>query len=114
MFDQLPPNAAIFSFWGASTPLWHAQLVRSERPDVLIVDDTNIVYEGWGTREQRMLSVICSRPVYVLRPFASELDPTRQEFTLQPAFGVTVGAGGPSGTVPLTVYRVSAAPDTCP
>ena len=25
--------------------------VLGRRPDVLIVDDTNIVYDGWGTRE---------------------------------------------------------------
>ena len=51
MFAALPPDAAILSYWDASTPLWHATLVEGRRPDVLVVDDTNIVYEGWGTRE---------------------------------------------------------------
>ncbi len=114
MFGQLPANATIFSFWGASTPLWHAQLVRGERPDVLVVDDTNVVYEPGGTREERMLALICSRPVYILRPYDAELAPTRQEFALHAAFSVLVGAGGPSGTVPLMVYQVSAVPGTCP
>ena len=55
----LPPDAAILSYWDASTPLWHAEYVEGRRPDVLIVDDTNIVYEGWGTREARIASLIC-------------------------------------------------------
>ena len=111
--SQLPQNAAFMSFWGASTPLWHAQHVRGERPDVLIVDDTNIVYEFGGTREERILQLVCQRPVYILRPGEADLVPTRAEFTLKAAFSVVVGIGGPSGTTPLTVYRVVAAADTC-
>ena len=48
VFSALPPGAAIISHWGASTPLWHGQFVEGMRPDVLIVDDTNIVYERLG------------------------------------------------------------------
>ena len=57
-----PQDAAILSFWGASPPLWHATLVEGLRPDLLVVDDTNIVYEGWGTRERGSTSLICERP----------------------------------------------------
>ena len=49
---------------GASPPLWYAPLVDGLRPDLLVVDDTNIVYEGWGNREARIASVICERPVF--------------------------------------------------
>ena len=73
LFAALPADAAILSFWGPSPPLWHAQLVLGERPDVLVVDDTNIVYEGWGTREARIDSLICSRPVFILP--VNETDP---------------------------------------
>ena len=110
---QLPQNAAILTFWGASTPLWHAQLVRGERPDVLVVDDTNIVYDFGGTREERMLQLVCQRPVYILRPSEVDLVPTRAEFTLKASFSALVGIGSPSGATPLTVYRVIAAADTC-
>ena len=65
-FAVLPANAAILTFWGPSTPLWYATLVEGLRPDVLVVDDTNIVYEGWGTREARIASLICERPVFML------------------------------------------------
>ncbi len=113
MTSQLPQNAAILSFWGASTPLWYAQHVLGDRPDVLVIDDTNVVYEPGGTREDRIRAMVCKRPVFILRPGESDLIPTRAEFTLQPAFSVTVGIGGPVGSTTLPVYRVSAAANTC-
>ena len=80
MAAQLPPNAAVMSYWAASPPLWYATLVEGLRPDLLVVDDTNIVYEGWGTRERRIDALICDRPVYVMRPNDAELDPTRAAY----------------------------------
>jgi hypothetical protein len=114
LFAALPENAAILSFWGATPPLWHAQAVLGERPDVLVVDDTNIVYEGWGTREARIDSVICSRPVFVLPVNDGILDPTRERFTVTKALTVRVGALGPTAAFNLPVYRVEPRPGTCP
>ena len=113
VFATLPQGAAILSFWGGSAPLWHAQQVLRERPDVLVVDDTNIVYEGWNTREARIASLICTRPVFILRPSDAELASTRAAYTLTSVLTVNVGAGGPSGTFPLPVYRVDAPAGTC-
>lgn len=113
MTSQLPQNAAVLSFWGASTPLWYAQHVLGDRPDVLVIDDTNVVYEPGGTREDRIRSMICQRPVYIIRPSEADLVPTRALFALQPAFTVTVGIGGPVGDTKLPVYRVSATASTC-
>jgi hypothetical protein len=114
LFAALPENAAILSFWGATPPLWHAQAVLGERPDVLVVDDTNIVYEGWGTREARIDSVICSRPVFVLPVNDGILDPTRERFTVTKALTVRVGALGPTAAYNLPVYHVEPRPGTCP
>ncbi|HEY5630470.1 MAG TPA: hypothetical protein VIR16_13270, partial [Candidatus Limnocylindrales bacterium] len=113
MMGQLPQNAAILSFWGASTPLWYAQHILGERPDVLVIDDTNVVYEPGGTREDRIKAMVCQRPVFIVRPSEDDLVPTRALFTLQPAFNVVVGIGDPVGSYPLPVYRVSAAANTC-
>jgi hypothetical protein len=107
MFEALPPNAAVLTPWDASAPLWHAQFVRGERPDVLIVDDTNIVYEGWRTREARIASLICERPVYILRLEDAELDPTRAAYEVEPFIEVPVGYGGPTATVIRPVMRVT-------
>ena len=106
VFAVLPEHAAILSFWGASPPLWHATLVLGERTDVLVVDDSNIVYEGWGTREARIDSLICERPVFILRPAAFELDPTRQHWSITEVARVPVGYGTPSATTVVPLYRV--------
>ncbi len=115
VFTALPRNAAILSYWDASTPLWYGQHVEGLRPDVLIVDDTNIVYENWGTREARIASLICSRPVFILRLDPRDLLPTRVDYTLDPSLSVTVAAGGPTADVMSEIYQVHPIdPSTCP
>jgi hypothetical protein len=113
LFGALPEDAAILSFWGASSPLWHAQLVLGERPDILVVDDTNIVYEGWGTPEARIEPLICSRPVYILPISDSVLDPLRERFTVTEVLTVRIGARGPTAEYTLPVFRVEPRPGTC-
>jgi hypothetical protein len=112
ILEALPADAAILTQWDASTPLWHATLVLGRRPDVLVVDDTNVVYEGWGSRERRIEALICERPVYILRLNELDLLPTRELYRLEPAVTVDVALGGPSAAVPRTVYRVEP-PGTC-
>ena len=114
MVGLLPPNAAIFTYWASSPPLWYTQLVDGLRPDLLVVDDTNIVYEGWGNRERRIASVICERPVFVMRPDDKELDPTRAQYALTREFDVRVGRGTPSASQTVPVYRVEPRPGQCP
>ncbi len=107
MFTALPADAAILTPWDASTALWYGQHVEGRRPDVLIVDDTNIVYEGWGTRERRIASLVCERPVYILRLADGDLVPVLRSYHLEPVTSVRVGAGGPSATLIRTLYRVT-------
>lgn len=111
---SLPPTAAILSYWDASTPLWHAQHVEGLRPDVLIVDDTNIVYEGWGTREARIAALICDRPVFVLRFDPRDLQPMQRTYRLTSVLAVRVAAGGPSAAMTSRLYRLEPLdPATC-
>jgi hypothetical protein len=107
VLDALPPNAAILSEWDASTPLWHARYVLDRRPDVLIVDDSNIVYEGWVTRERRIAALICERPVFIIRLQDADLEPTRAAYRLVPVISVRVALGGPSAAVTRPVFRVA-------
>ena len=106
VFAALPRDAAILSNWDGSTPLWHGRYVQGSRPDVLVVDDTNIVYEQWVTRERRISSLICRRPVFILRLDDRDLVPTRQAFRLEPFMTVRVAAGGPSAAVDRPIFRV--------
>ena len=108
VLEALPHDAAILSEWDASTPLWHARYVLGRRPDLLIVDDTNIVYEGWGTRERRIAALICDRRVFILRLTDADLDPTRAAYLLEPFVSVSVAEGGPTATVNREVFEVRA------
>ena len=114
VFATLPENAAILSFWGPSWPLLHAQLVLGERPDVLIVDDTNIVYDGWGTREARIDSLVCSRPVFILPLKEADMTAIRERFSVTRALTVDVGALAPTAAYRVPVYRIDPRPGTCP
>jgi hypothetical protein len=114
VFTALPENAAILSEWDASTPLWHGQQVLGLRPDVLVVDDSNIVYEGWVTRERRIESLICDRPVFMIRLSDRDLVPTKQEFKVTPFLTVRVAFGGPSAVAAREVVQVEPLdPSTC-
>jgi hypothetical protein len=118
VFGALPKDAVILSEFDATTPLWHGQHVRGERPDVLIVDDTNVMFEGWASREARIASVICDRPVFIIRMHDHELAPTRAAFELSPFLSVRVGVAVPSADVPTAttqqqVYLVEPLPGTC-
>jgi hypothetical protein len=106
VLGTLEPDAAILTYWGASTPLWHAVHVQGRRPDVLIVDDSNIVYEGWGTRAARVDALACSRPVYVLRAASADLDELLPRYTLTEVARPRVAWGGPVGDLPIPLYRV--------
>ena len=114
VLGALPEDAAILSEWDASTPLWHARYVLDRRPDVLIVDDTNVVYEDWGTRERRIAALICERPVFIIRLSDADLDPTRAAYRVEPFLTVSVAEGGPSAAVTREVFRVEPLdPATC-
>ena len=115
LFQVMPQDAVILTEWDVSTPLWHAQLVLGRRPDILVVDDTNIVYDGWGSRERRIEDVICDRPVYILRIDEADLGPTRAQFRLDAVANVSVARGGPSAVVTRRLYRAETlGPATCP
>jgi hypothetical protein len=115
LFAMLPQNAAVLTEWDASSPLWYAQHVEGERPDILIVDDSNIVYEGWGTRENRIASLICERPVYMVRLDEGDTIPTTERFTVTQVGTVFIAGGGPSAAYERHVFQVTPqSPSDCP
>ncbi|MBA2718157.1 MAG: DUF2723 domain-containing protein [Chloroflexi bacterium] len=107
----LPPDAAILTPWDVSTPLWHSQIVLGARRDVLIVDDTNIVYDGWGSRENRIASLICDRPVFIVRLDEAEVARTSAFFRVTDVVMVGIGRGGPTAVITRPLSRVAARDD---
>ena len=81
---------------------------------MLVVDDTNIVYDGWGTREARIASLVCSRPVFILPLKEADMTVIRERFSVTRALTVNVGALAPTAAFRVPVYRIDPKPGTCP
>ena len=65
--QTLEPGRVIVSWWSYSTPLWYAQLVEGQRPDVAIVDDRTRLDENLGDVTDVIDANLGKRPVYVIR-----------------------------------------------
>ena len=68
VYEQLPPNAVIISWWSYSTPLWYHRWIDGARPDVTIIDERNILDDGYRTMRNAIASFYGERPVYVVPP----------------------------------------------
>ena len=106
VLGALPEGSVILTGWDFSTPLWYARWADERRPDIQIIDDSNIVYDGWGTRENAVGAFVCRRPVYMLRVDEGELLPTRALFRVEPVARILVAAGPPPGRVERTLWRI--------
>ncbi len=93
-FEAVGQDAVIISWWSFSTPLWYGQHVEGRRPDVVVIDDRDILDDGYGTIEAAIAAHIGERPVYVIR-----LERDRER--LEQAYELT-----PVPDVPAELYRV--------
>lgn len=71
--DALPRNAVVISWWSYSTPLWYFRWIEGERPDVKIIDERNVLDDGYGTIHRAVEAHLGRRPVYIVPP-SWELD----------------------------------------
>ncbi len=67
IFAALPPDAVVISWWSYSTPLWYGQHVEGRRPDLTIIDDRDILDEGYGDVEGAIETYLGERPLYLIR-----------------------------------------------
>ncbi|MGD8682423.1 MAG: hypothetical protein PVG27_00625, partial [Chloroflexota bacterium] len=96
-FATLDPDAVIISWWSYSTPLWYGQHVEGRRPDVTIIDDRDVLDDGYGTVQAAVEAFLGERPVYIIR-LDRDLDALAQRYRLTRV-----------GGIPAAVYRVEAA-----
>jgi hypothetical protein len=94
--DALEPGAAIVSWWSFSTPLWYGRWVEGRRDDILIIDDRDLLDDGYGSAQGAIEGLLGERPVYVIR-LARDLPALASRFRLERVEGV------PS---PGDIYRV--------
>jgi MFS family permease len=69
VYEALPRDAVVISWWSYSTPLWYYRWVLGERPDVMIIDERNILDDGYGTIDGAIDRFLPYRPVYVVPPY---------------------------------------------
>jgi hypothetical protein len=68
VYRALPQDAVIISWWSYSTPLWYHRWVLGDRPDITIIDERNILDDGWGTIDAAIRNHLGRRPVYLVPP----------------------------------------------
>jgi hypothetical protein len=77
---RIDPDSVVVSWWSYSTPLWYAQRVEGQRPDIVIVDDRTRLDEDLGTVEDVIDANLGHRPVYVLRETAAQTQALVDEY----------------------------------
>ncbi len=98
----LEPDAVVVSWWSLSTTLWYGTLVDGRRPDILVVDDSDLVLNHLGTAEDVIDGYLGVRPVYVIRSTPSHIQALAVRYVLEP-----VGR-------PASVFRVTGLQETQP
>jgi len=82
-FAAMEPDALIVSWWSYSTPLWYAQHVESQRPDVTIVDDRTRLDQDLGDIIDVIDANLAERPVYVIRADPREVKRLEERYVLR-------------------------------
>jgi hypothetical protein len=68
VYQALPQDAVVISWWSYSTPLWYHRWVLGDRPDVKIIDERNILDDGYGNWDGAIEAYLGERPVYIVPP----------------------------------------------
>ncbi len=89
---EMAPDAVIVSWWSYSTPLWYAQRVEGQRPDITIVDDRTRLDEELGSLTDVIDANLATRPVYVIRADPREIRLLEERYVLDPIDGRDAGS----------------------
>lgn len=81
---EVAPDAMIVSWWSFSTPLWYAQFIEGERPDIFVADDRTRLDQDLGDVTDVIDASLGKRPVYAIRVDTTELDELRARYNLIP------------------------------
>ena len=80
----MAPDALVVSWWSYSTPLWYAQHIEGQRPDLTVVDDRTRLDQGLGDVTDVIEANLTKRPVYVIRVDPSEIAMLDRRYILDP------------------------------
>jgi len=78
----------LVSWWSTSTPLWYAQKVEGERPDIFVVDDRTMLDLDLGRAPDVVNRFLDEhRPVYVIRLPGRDTDELTSQFDMEVVAG---------------------------
>jgi len=80
--STMPPGALIVSWWSYSTPLWYAQHIEGQRPDLAVIDDRTRLDLGLGDVIDVIDANLPNRPVYVIRVDPAEIAALERRYVL--------------------------------
>jgi hypothetical protein len=78
----MQPKAMVVSWWSYSTPLWYAQHIEGQRPDVTVIDDRTRLDQGMGDVTDVIDANLPNRPVYVIRVDLAEITALERRYVL--------------------------------
>lgn len=81
---DMRPDAVVVSWWSYSTPLWYAQRIEGQRPDLTVIDDRTRLDQGLGDLTDVIDANLPARPVYVIRVDPVELATLERRYVLEP------------------------------
>jgi hypothetical protein len=77
------PGAVVISWWSYSTPLWYAQHIEGQRPDLAVIDDRTRLDLGLGDVTDVIDANLPNRPVYVIRVDLAEIAAIERRYVLE-------------------------------
>ncbi len=101
-FASIAPDAVVVSWWTYSTPMWYGQRVQGRRPDITIIDDSNLVWDNLGTAYDVIDANLGKRPVYVIRATVSDVQALADRYVIEPV--------GQLGNLYLVMGRLETTP----
>ncbi len=95
VFASLPQRAVLLTYWDAIEPLWYAHCVEGQRPDLLILANSQPATQGCQDFHGDAGTLIATRPLYALFPFDRDEDALRARYDLVPVARMVAPYGRP-------------------
>ncbi|MFO1539102.1 MAG: protein O-mannosyl-transferase family [Chloroflexota bacterium] len=87
----LPEDAVVFSWWGWSTTLWYGLHVEGRRPDILVIDDRDVLDDGYPSGGAVIERWLGERPLFLVR-LGDEIERIRTVWELEELAGIGTGS----------------------
>ena len=106
VFDRLPQDALLVTYWDTLTTLGYAHCIEGARPDVALIAHDRPLTASCDLVTTPLPELARERPVYALLLFDTQLDRLRPDFDLVPEATFKVPYGGREPGFTRTLYRL--------